>query len=63
VACRASASVRCFLLVHCSQASKNLSKDILDPTDVTVSEVCLDDIDLTLDPISMGQSLKKHLLE
>lgn len=63
MACRASASVRCFLLVHCSQASKTCRKDILDPTDVTVSDVCLDDIDLTLDPISMGQCLKQPLLE
>ena len=42
---------------------KTCRKDILDPTDVTVSDVCLDDIDLALDPISMGQSLKQPLLE
>jgi hypothetical protein len=52
----------CFLFTA-PKHLKTCRKDILDPTDVTVSEVCLNDIDLTLDPISMGQSLKKHLLE
>jgi hypothetical protein len=43
---------------------KTCRKDILDPTDVTVSDVCLDDIDLALSIPSawLGKSLKQPLL-
>jgi hypothetical protein len=52
-----------FFLFTAAKHLKTCRKDILDPTDVTVSDVCLDDIDLALDLISMGQSLKQPLLE